>query len=76
MDKNKCVECGRCALNRAKKGLLPNNFIEGMACVGGCVGGSGNLVRYEDAPEEMEDHIEDATAVEILKNVEKTKKIL
>ncbi|MGN0658154.1 MAG: 4Fe-4S dicluster domain-containing protein [Emergencia sp.] len=63
------------ALMRASKGVLPNNFIEGMACIGGCVGGSGNLVRYEDAPEEMEDHIEDARATEILPNVRKTKNI-
>lgn len=59
------------ALLRASKGMLPNNFIEGMACVGGCIGGSGNLVRYEDAPEEMEDHIEDATSTEMLPNVKK-----
>ena len=64
------------ALARADKGVLPNNFIEGMACIGGCVGGTGNLVRYEDAPEEMEDHIEDATATEILPNVRKTINIL
>ncbi len=63
------------ALARANKGVLPNNFIEGMACVGGCVGGSGNLVRYEDAPKAMEDHAEDATATEILANVKKTKSI-
>lgn len=63
------------ALLRASKGVLPNNFIEGMACVGGCVGGSGNLVRYEDAPKAMEEHAEKATATEILANVKKTKSI-
>lgn len=31
-------EC-KMALLRANKGVLPNNFIEGMACVGGCIGG-------------------------------------
>lgn len=35
-------EC-RAALLRLNKGVLPNNFIEGMACVGGCVGGAGCL---------------------------------
>ena len=68
-------EC-RKALMRASKGLLPNNFIEGMACVGGCVGGSGNMIRYEDAPEEFEDHTEEATAVKIKTNVRKTINIL
>ncbi len=69
------IEKCKPALNRAKKGLLPNNFIEGMACVGGCVGGSGNLVRYqEEPPEEMEDHIDDAPDLGILENVEKIMK--
>ena len=31
------------ALLRASKGMLPNNFIEGMACVDGCIGGAGCL---------------------------------
>lgn len=35
-------EC-RLALLKASKGVLPNNFIEGMACVGGCIGGAGCL---------------------------------
>ena len=63
------------ALMCASKGVLPNNFIEGMACMGGCVGGSGNLVRYADAPKAMEEHAEKATATEILANVKKTKSI-
>lgn len=35
-------EC-RTALLKADKNALPNNFIEGMACVGGCIGGAGCL---------------------------------
>ena len=35
-------EC-RTALLKASKKVLPNNFIEGMACVGGCIGGAGCL---------------------------------
>ena len=31
------------ALMLAARGLLPNNFIEGMACVGGCITGAGCL---------------------------------
>lgn len=63
------------ALMRASKGVLPNNFIEGNGRMGGCVGGSGNLVRYADAPKAMEEHAEKATATEILANVKKTKSI-
>lgn len=32
-------EC-RTALLKASKGILPENFIEGMACMGGCIGGA------------------------------------
>lgn len=39
-------EC-RLALLRANKKVLPYNFIEGMACVGGCIGGAGNLTHEE-----------------------------
>lgn len=40
-------EC-RKALMLASKGLLKNiNFIEGMACVGGCIGGAGCLTHGE-----------------------------
>ena len=35
-------EC-RIALLKARKGVLDANFIEGMACVGGCIGGAGCL---------------------------------
>lgn len=35
-------EC-RMALLKASKGVLNANFIEGMACVGGCIGGAGCL---------------------------------
>ena len=34
------VEKCKAALTRAKKGVLPNNFIEGMICEGGCIGGA------------------------------------
>ncbi len=39
-------EC-RLALMKAKKGILNENFIEGMACIGGCVSGAGVLHRSE-----------------------------
>lgn len=35
-------EC-RIALLKASKGVLKENFIEGMACVSGCIGGAGNV---------------------------------
>ena len=37
------IEACRAALLKANAGKLPDNFIEGMACVGGCIGGAGCL---------------------------------
>ncbi len=37
------IEACRSALLRASKNVLPNNFIEGMACTNGCIGGAGCL---------------------------------
>ena len=41
------LEACRAALLRAKAGKLDANFIEGMACVGGCVGGAGVLTHTD-----------------------------
>ncbi len=37
------IEQCRTALLKASKGVLPNNFIEGMVCTGGCIGGAACL---------------------------------
>ncbi len=37
------IEACKTALLRKSKGLLDANFVEGMACVGGCIGGAGCL---------------------------------
>lgn len=37
------IEACRIALMKKKSGVLKENFIEGMACVGGCIGGAGCL---------------------------------
>lgn len=67
-----CEGIDKCkpALMRAKKGKLPNNFIEGMICSGGCIGGAGCLTHGEANKKEVDDygktaatqHIEEALA--------------
>ncbi len=37
------------ALMRASRGVLPNNFIEGMVCDGGCIGGAACLTHVDKA---------------------------
>lgn len=52
-------ECRR-ALMRASKNVLPNNFIEGMACVGGCIGGAGCLTHGEKNKNEVDKYGKEA----------------
>jgi len=49
------AEC-RSALMRADKNLLKNNFIEGMACTGGCVGGAGCLTHSDRNKIDIDKH--------------------
>jgi len=46
-------EC-RIALLKKSKGVLDANFIEGMACVGGCIGGAGCLTHGEKNKAEVD----------------------
>ncbi|MEG0546794.1 MAG: 4Fe-4S dicluster domain-containing protein [Oscillospiraceae bacterium] len=52
-------EC-KTALLRASKGVLPNNFIEGMACVGGCIGGAGCLTHEAKDKNEVDKYGKEA----------------
>ncbi len=65
------IEACRTALLKLNKGVLDGNFIEGMACVGGCIGGAGCLTHGEKNKAEVdkygreafEKNISDAIAV-------------
>lgn len=65
------IEACRTALLKASKNVLPFNFIEGMACSGGCIGGAGCLTHGEKnkadvdkyGMEAFEKTIEDAIGV-------------
>ena len=48
------IEACKMALLKASKGVLPNNFIEGMACIGGCIGGAGCLTHGEKNKAEVD----------------------
>ena len=41
------IDACRVALLKLSKNVLPGNFIEGMACEGGCIGGAGCLTHGE-----------------------------
>ena len=65
------IEACKVALLKASKRVLDGNFIEGMACTGGCIGGAGCLTHGEKnkadvdryGKEAMEKTIKDATSV-------------
>lgn len=44
----------KAALLKAGRGALDANFIEGMACVGGCIGGAGCLTHGEKGKSEID----------------------
>ena len=65
------IEACRMALLKLNKGVLDGNFIEGMACVGGCINGAGCLTHGEKnkaevdkyGREALEKNISDAISV-------------
>ncbi len=57
---NGIAEC-KAALLKAKAGKLDANFIEGMACVGGCAGGNGTLINKKNTPGVMKKYMESST---------------
>ena len=50
------IEACKAALLKKSKNVLPANFIEGMACTGGCVGGAGCLTHGEINKEKVEQY--------------------
>lgn len=54
------IEACRVALLKKSKGVLNANFIEGMACVGGCIGGAGCLTHGEKNKAEVDKYGKEA----------------
>ena len=52
-------EC-RTALLKKSKNVLDANFIEGMACIGGCIGGAGCLTHGEKNKADVDKHGKEA----------------
>lgn len=68
------IEKCKTALLRASKGALPNNFIEGMACTGGCIGGAACLSHGEADKKAIDRYGEESTIKEIHTAVEQAGK--
>lgn len=60
------IEACRVALLKKSKGLLDANFVEGMACVGGCIGGAGCLTHEPRSRDEIDKYGREALEKTIL----------
>lgn len=71
------IEACRLALLKKNKNLLDANFIEGMACSGGCIGGAGCLTHGEKDKNEVDKYGKEAfektitDAISVLKIMDK-----
>ena len=54
------IEACRMALLKKRKNVLDGNFIEGMACIGGCIGGAGCLTHGDRNKMGVEKHGKEA----------------
>lgn len=70
------IEACRVALLKKNKDLLDANFIEGMACIGGCIGGAGCLTHGEKNKAQVDKYGREAyektitDAISVLKSTE------
>ena len=54
------IEACSMALLKKSKNVLDANFIEGMACIGGCIGGAGCLTHGEKNKAEVDKYGKEA----------------
>ena len=65
------IENIRLVLAKANKGLIDNNFIEGMVCSGGCIGGPCALTHATKDRSLIDKHASKTSKKEILENIKK-----
>ncbi|MCT8977504.1 4Fe-4S binding protein [Clostridium sp. CX1] len=71
---NGVKEC-RAILEKAKNGDIDANFIEGMGCIGGCVGGPKAILPREKGKEHV-DHLADNSSIKVSVDSDCMNKIL
>ena len=65
-------EC-KVALLKKRKNVLGANFVEGMACAGGCIGGAGCLTHGEKNKAQIDEYGREASASTITEAIEAAK---
>ena len=63
------IDMCRIAMLKKSKDLLKANFVEGMACTGGCIGGAGTLQKFGIKKENVDSYANSATLKSITESV-------
>lgn len=64
------IDMCRIALLKKNKNMLESNFVEGMACSGGCIGGPGNLMAFQKNKENIDKYALESSIKTIKESVE------
>ena len=63
------IEMCRVALLKNSKNMLQGNFVEGMVCNGGCIGGAGNLQKIGAKKENIDKYAQGSTIPSISESI-------
>ena len=63
------IEMCRVAMLKKTKDLLQGNFVEGMACTGGCIGGAGTLQKFGIKKENIDSYAKSSSFTSIAQSV-------
>ena len=63
------IEMCRVAMLKKAKDLLQGNFVEGMACTGGCIGGAGTLQKFGIKKENIDSYAKSSAFTSIAQSV-------
>ena len=63
------IEACRVAMLKKARNLLQGNFVEGMACTGGCIGGAGTLMKFGSKPANVDNYAKSSTIETITESV-------
>ena len=64
------IDMCRVAMLKKTKDMLQGNFVEGMACQGGCIGGAGTLQKFGIKKENVDNYAKTSRIPTIRESVE------
>ena len=64
------IDMCKVALIKKSRGMLSANFVEGMACPGGCIAGAGTLQKFGIRKDNIDRYAQDSTCTSIRESVD------